>query len=121
MKLQSTRGLKNTTRILPTVGETAIDAEGQIDIEDTALANSLIETGNWTSLEEEEPEEIGEGVDEELEDEEEPEDNTPDVKALLDKMTLADMLKLAKESKVKGYEAHKGNAKALRAFLKTKL
>lgn len=120
MKLQSTRGLKNTLRILPTLGETAIDANGQIDIEDEQLANSLIETGNWVSLEEEEPEEEEPEEDVEQEDEEE-EDNTPDVKALLDKMTLADMLKLAKESKVKGYEAHKGNAKALRAFLKTKL
>lgn len=119
MKLQSTRNLKNTKCILPTLGEMDIDAFGQIEIDDAKHANlidSLVETGNWEEVVDEELEEGEEG-----EEETESEEEELSLEELLNQSTLADMVAMAKKSKLKGWEKFKNSKVGMRTFLKKQL
>jgi predicted RNase H-like nuclease (RuvC/YqgF family) len=126
-----------TILILPIIGETEIPENGIIELEDE-VANLLLDGDNWEEvveeeikeeLEEEEEEDDVEEEELEEEEEEDGEDGVGDEKSedndslndKIDKLGLEDLINLAKESNLKGYNLFMKDVEKMRAFLKKKL
>ena len=117
---------------LPIIGETLVSKDGEIEV-DEYVAKLLLNGDNWTLVQDEEEEEendqddaekgLNEGEEEEEENDEEEEDEVDEqkIKDHLDTLTLDQMVDLAKESSLKGYNLFKGDAKKMKAFLLKKL
>lgn len=137
-KLQAMFGLAIT---LPTIGETTVSKDGIIEVEDEEIASMLLNGENWTqcdvieeddTYEEEEDENDDENdqdeeedTEEDLEDDEEEDDGqlSDEEKILkaVETMSLEDMIQMAKDSKLSGYNLFKKDEKKMRVFLAKKL
>lgn len=124
--------------ILPLIGETLVNKDGEIEV-DEYVAKLLLNGDNWSIVQDEEEEAEDEqksdknlsedDQDEEEEDDNEEEDDEDDtetedeqkIKDHLETLTLEQMVDLAKESNLKGYNLFKSDEKKMRAFLLKKM
>jgi hypothetical protein len=103
--------------ILPKIGEVEISEQGTIEVEDS-IASLLLDGDNWEQIEQSEDED--EDAPDEDGDEDEEADNV-ELSSKIDSMSLEDMLLLAKEANLKGFNLFSKDASKMRIFLKKKL
>jgi hypothetical protein len=105
--------------ILPKIGEVEISEQGTIEVEDS-IASLLLDGDNWEQIEQSENEDENEDAPDEDGDEDEEADNV-ELSSKIDSMSLEDMLLLAKEANLKGFNLFSKDASKMRIFLKKKL